>query len=51
MHNEVLIVKKKFDKYMILDTMAEKLNHFKVMLNRKGIVLSIGPGLMEINCI
>ena len=39
---EVLIMKKKYDKYMLLDNMMEIMSEYKVKLNRKGIIVSIG---------
>lgn len=51
MASEVAVVKKKFDKYMFLDTMAEVMNGFKIRLGSKGMVSSIGPKLLELNCI
>ena len=51
MPTEVVILKKKFDKYMFLDTMAEIMGGFKVRLSTKGMVSSIGEKLLELNCI
>ena len=43
MPKEVLIMKKKFDKYMIMDNMMEKIQNFSIFLNRRGILASVGP--------
>lgn len=43
---EVLIMKKKYDKYMLLDNMMEIMNEYKVKLNKKGIIVSIGEKLL-----
>ena len=51
MPKEVLILKKKFDKYMFLDNMMEKINGYSVYLNSKGLIASVGPKLMELNCV
>lgn len=51
MPSEVVVLKKKFDKYMFLDTMAEIMGGFKVRLSSKGMVCSIGSKLLELNCI
>ena len=46
-----MVLKKKFDKYMFLDTMAEMMNGYKVKLGSKGMVSSIGSKLLELNVI
>ena len=51
MSSEILILKKKFEKYMLIDNMSEMLNDYKVKLGSKGIVVSIGSKLLELNCI
>jgi hypothetical protein len=39
-------MKKKYDKYMLLDNMMEIMNEYKVKLNKKGIIVSIGEKLL-----
>lgn len=48
---EVLVMKKKFDKYMIMDNMMEKIKNFKIFLNTRGIIASVGPKEIELNCV
>lgn len=43
---EVLILKKKFDKYMLLDNMLEIMNGFHIRLCKKGLIASIGEKLI-----
>jgi hypothetical protein len=44
--SEVLVLRKKFDKYMLLDNLVEIMNGFEIKLSKKGLVVSIGEKLM-----
>ena len=48
---EISIMKKKFNKYMILDAMEERFNDHKIFLNKKGLVASMGTKIVELSSI
>lgn len=39
-------MKKKYEKYMLLDNMVEMMHGYEVKLNKKGLIVSIGENLL-----
>jgi hypothetical protein len=46
-----LVLRKKFEKYMLLDNMVEIMSGFEIKLNKKGLVASMGEKLLELSCV